>query len=188
MAYLVYGYLGSRIYSLPLMIAVAGCLIIAAICCASRSLLGMLGIIFTATLIVGIFINRKYFGKTILVVLVFVTLGLMAAQIPFVQASAQVFALRLHNANVSDDGISGTANSRLVEFLTRTAEIIYNHEVPFLGRGLGIGTIGGAKLQTGVATFLYGRDAEREWTRHILESGEILGCGMILLRILLRYR
>jgi hypothetical protein len=55
-------------------------------------------------------------------------------------------------------------------------------QVPLGGHGLGVGTMGGAALLTGQATFLL---AENEWTRVLLESGPLLGLAFIAWRIAL---
>ena len=76
----------------------------------------------------------------------------------------------------------GTFYSNVVERIVGnyTESIGLLDEAPLLGHGIGMGTLGGAHLMTGKATFLL---AESELSRIVLELGPILGAAFICWRL-----
>ena len=70
--------------------------------------------------------------------------------------------------------------SRLFGGFAAPTSTLMAGEPLFLGRGIGLGTIGGAKLQTGQAQFLV---SEGEWGRILLECGWLWGMLYLVWRV-----
>jgi hypothetical protein len=87
--------------------------------------------------------------------------------------------------------LGGSAENRVNSlFLARIWNLIaepfvFGYGFPVLGNGLGMGTIVGQKVMgiRGMQTFYLLGDIETEWTRHVSESGFIMGGLYIVLRI-----
>jgi len=99
-----------------------------------------------------------------------------------------IFREGMENTNIRLDGAADFENgayehgffSRILSGFTVPVDLLREGQPLFLGEGLGLGTIGGAKLQTGEAQFLIG---ESEWARIIVECGWAWGMLYVIWRV-----
>lgn len=101
------------------------------------------------------------------------------SNLPFFQFGLTVFTSRVSGASQIEGGALG--------FLARvfsgyTDFIPHLFDAPLWGRGLGLGTLVGAALVKDRSLVIW---FENEWTRHILESGPLLGGAFIVYRVAL---
>jgi hypothetical protein len=116
-------------------------------------------------------VNR--FGRHLLVGIVLLW---AISHLPIFREGLSVLSDRFTEATEETSIIGGLIN-RMLESFTEAYQLL--GWVSLGGRGLGVGTIGGASFLTGEATFLL---AENEWSRILLESGPILGLAFIIWR------
>jgi hypothetical protein len=139
----------------------------------SRSALAGVTIIFVAVLLVCArqfwrvrrIVNPAVFGYLVFVVLCY---------LPLFREGLDVHEERIKAGGGVEKGIVGRYLGELGESIDLAVH------TPLLGRGLGIGTNAGAALLTGSRSFLLG---ESEWSRVVAESGPILGCAYLVLRL-----
>lgn len=110
-------------------------------------------------------------------------IALGAAQFPFISDAYGVLTTRVSNANRSEGGAAGSLVLRVLSDFVRPIGVA--ESVSWAGEGLGMGTIGGSALLTGNRAFSSGGESESEWSRHVIESGPVLGYAFIFFRIYL---
>lgn len=172
-AFLLAGWARSGDYSRRLLIAATVATVVAVPVSISRSLL-------LALLIVGAFSlmlaardlrsSHKYVGPLL------VSLAMLAAisTTSYMEAMLQ----RWDDTLVADqDGFYGTVIERMLGEFTQPIHAALT--APFLGHGIGLGTVAGARLETGGAAFLL---AESELGRVVQELGPLLGAAFICWR------
>lgn len=146
----------------------------------SRTLVLTLAIIWLAIILVTFTLRPSLLPKITNICLALMAVTLVLSQLSVFNEAIDIFGERVENASTSEGGAQGILQSRILQDFTRPFEIIY--EVPTFGYGLGSGTIVGSVLLGGNKGFTYGRDSERELTRHVLESGPILGLLFVAFR------
>lgn len=173
MAFVVYGWLNRK--KMHWLITLLGTAVVAAAVpvSISRSLLFSLLIVVAfgaATLARDVRRIPAYLGP----IIVIVALTMFAAETIYVQA----FVTRWEESiEASDAGFYANVVERILEHFTQPFELAAG--APWLGHGIGMGTLAGARLMTGEYTFLL---AESELARMVLELGPVLGFAFILWR------
>ena len=102
----------------------------------------------------------------------------IASQFKIFDIGLETFSARWELATEDRGGFEEAILGRFLGLLFDPFRIMW--QVPMFGEGIGMGTIVGAKLSTGVTTFLGG---EGEWGRHVVEMGSFLGLAIIVFRI-----
>ncbi|MBC8122474.1 MAG: hypothetical protein H7Y22_11620 [Gemmatimonadaceae bacterium] len=174
-AFITYGYLNKRTYPDWLLGIASVSTVSALVVSGSRSTVGAVGVVF-ACLGVGILARPRLVGGAVRLALIVGIAVFGVSYLPFFGEAYLVTSTRFDMANTAEGGI-------LPRFLTAyTAAFDNIFDVPLLGRGLGMGTNGGAALLGSAGKFLL---AETEWPRVIQESGPVLGLMFITLRALM---
>ncbi len=174
-AFLLHAIMAKLPYKQWLLYSSAGALIVALSVSGSRStVLAVLAVIAAVAVILLIrpsLVNR--FGRQLLIV---VAVLWAVSYLPIVQQGLDVLWGRFTESTEDATVVGGLFERILQPFSEAGAMLGW---VPLGGRGIGLGTSGGASFLTGEASFLL---AENEWTRILLESGPILGTAFILWR------
>ena len=175
MAFVVYGW-QSRKGAIPRVLLIVASLVVVAAVPISISRSNLFGII-----VVGLFgaataaRDLQRVPKMIGPLLALAVPLMLAADTIYVQA----FTTRWEEArDAGGGGFSSNVIERMLGEYTQPFEIAVN--APLLGRGVGLGTVAGARLMTGTNTFLL---SESEWSRIVLELGPPLGFAFILWRL-----
>jgi hypothetical protein len=174
-SFVFYGWLQPGVYSRFLLIAATAATVISVPISISRSLL--LGVLIVAAFGLAVTIKDprripRFLGPVV------AAAGFLAFAANTVYV--QTFAMRW------DDAMSQGAAGGIVPntFGRYSAELLEPFglavHAPLLGYGIGLGTIGGARLSTGQYDFLL---AESELSRCVLELGPILGFAFIAWRV-----
>jgi hypothetical protein len=162
-------------YNRWLLYGSAGALILALGVSGSRSAVVAVVVVVTSLgvilLIRPTLVNR--FGRHLLAAVI---LMWAISYLPIFQEGLGVLSNRF-TESADEVSVVGGLLGRMFESFTEAFRMI--RLVPIGGRGLGVGTSGGASFLTGEATFLL---AENEWSRILLESGPILGLAYIAWR------
>lgn len=182
-AYVFYFWLdNSKTISKLILLAATACLLAAIPFSISRTV--FFEIILSAVFVlVATTTKPKYFVRLISGSLAIVVLIAVLSNFNFFQTGVEVFTKRFESANKAEEGLEGIFVDRflggMVEAITDTEDL------PFFGRGIGMGTNVGAMMLSGELKFLI---SEGEWGRLIGEMGLLLGLGVILLRLLLTFK
>lgn len=148
----------------------------------SRGLVFSVGVILIF-LLFSVSQKPKFFGKIVVALISFLVLLFSLQKIEFFQTSTEVLFTRFENASRSEGGVEGTLVDRYLGGLV--SAIVEADEMPFFGKGLGLGTNAGSALMGSGRTFLL---AEGEWGRLIGEMGAVLGIATIGIRLLLSFK
>lgn len=120
----------------------------------------------------------EYFGKMIAMAVGCVIIFAILLQTSSFGTATEAFTSRYETANETEGGLDGVFINRflggLVEAFTESTDL------PFFGFGIGMGTNVGSMLLTGGQQFLI---SEGEWGRVIGELGQLMGIGVVLLRM-----
>lgn len=133
--------------------------------------------VFLACIIIKGAFNAAFARALIASVVVLIILRFM----PITSEAWMVFMDRWDTAAAEVEGDAwGSLTARVGAGFTMPFELLL--EVPFFGRGIGLGSNVAAKLLSGNMGFLL---AEDEWGRAMMELGPLLGLGFIGLRVAL---
>jgi hypothetical protein len=169
----------TRRFSSKLVTAAAGfAILVAAATCGSRNFLALVSLV-VASLFVVLIVRPQMAAGIIRVAAAGAVAIVIAGSLSFVKEGMAVMERRIQHASKNEGGFTGFA-ARFGNAFTKPGENML--DIPILGRGLGLGTNGGAQLVRGSRGFML---AEGEWERVILESGPLLGSLYILWRIAL---
>lgn len=172
MAFVFYGWLQRKAYHRLLPLIGTAMLIVAIPVSISRALsLALLLVAFFAGAVA--FHDRGRLPWYIGSLAASLGLGILAIDTIYVQA----FFMRWIEAEAVGGSFYGAIVARIFEEFTQP--FVIGAEAPLFGHGIGLGTIAGARLSTGVYGFLL---AESELARIVLELGPILGFGFIAWR------
>lgn len=145
----------------------------------SRSLAANIAIVVMFGLLCSSLLRPKLAFRLLGGLIVLAVLALFLSQLPVIQLGLVSFNQRIVNASSAEGGSTGFVE-RFLSGFTAVIPLLYSSS--FFGAGLGMGTnVGGALVldKTNLIWF------ENEWSRHVLESGPLLGGSFILLRIAL---
>lgn len=184
-AFLVYTYFHSGAKNKILIFAALSATIVAFVVSGSRALAATCLICLFLALISMTAVQAAHWKRTFTFFLCLSTLIVVAAQFPLISGAYTVLTTRISDASRYEGGATGSLTSRVLGDFVRPLDVA--QEVPAWGEGLGMGTIGGSALLTGVRAFSSGGQSETEWSRHIIESGPLLGFAFILFRLYLLF-
>lgn len=142
--------------------------------------------LFFSILVTAFFISiamlrkKKYILQVIVVIILVVGAFVALSQLKVFQTATEAFTARFSNASETEGGLQGTLQKRVIQ--TLIGPISNSGQLPFLGYGVGMGTNVGSMLLTGKNQFLV---SETEWGRLIGEMGILMGCCVILMRLIL---
>lgn len=138
---------------------------------------GCVAAVFILCIIIKGAFNASFARALVGTVLVLIVLRFM----PVTKEAWMVFMDRWDTAAAEVDGDAwGSLTARVGAGFTTPFDLML--EVPFFGRGIGLGSNVAAKLLSGSMGFLL---SENEWERAMMELGPLLGCGFIGLRVVL---
>jgi hypothetical protein len=181
-AFVIYGFVEKRTYSLWLTSIAGLCIPVALAVSGSRSTVAM-SIIVAAMFVLALFLRPALLGKAMKLIGIVAALVFVAGSLAIFKSSfdegVEAFGQRLKEAEHVEGGFEGFVN-RFVRMFTKPLQFMF--DMPLLGYGLGVGTNVGAKLLTGQTDFVL---AEDEWERVICESGPFLGIAYLLVRLLM---
>jgi hypothetical protein len=178
--FVFYFWLGAKQYiNKTLLICATVALLISIPLSISRTL--FFSILITAFFIlIGMLRKKRYILQVIIVVILAVGSFAALSQLKLFQTATKAFSTRFSNASETEGGLEGTFQKRVIH--TLIGPIANSDELPFLGYGIGMGTNVGSMLLTGKNQFLI---SETEWGRLIGEMGILMGCCVILIRLVL---
>lgn len=181
-AFVIYGLVEKRTYSIWLTSLVGLCIPVALAVSGSRSTVAM-ALIVAMMFVVALFVRPALLGKAMKLIGIVAALVFVAGSLAIFKSSfdegLEAFGQRLKEAEHVEGGLGGFVD-RFVGMFTKPLRFMF--DMPLLGYGLGVGTNVGAKLLTGEIDYVL---AEDEWERIICESGPILGLTYLLLRMLM---
>jgi hypothetical protein len=177
-AFLLYGYIESRIYKIWFMGLVTFALLTASACSGSRSCLVSIGIVLIAAVICVIIQGRGGMGIIVGGILVVAAFGILSSLSVFQEGGGQLVQ-RFTDAGASEGNALGFIDRFLETFIGPLGDM---GSVPIFGNGLGIGTNGAAAMLHGTREFI---GPENEWGRLIFECGPILGFLLCMFRLFL---
>ncbi|MVM38074.1 hypothetical protein GO730_11525 [Spirosoma sp. HMF3257] len=119
----------------------------------------------------------KILASTLTLTLLIVILAVILGNVSFFAESLSAFTERFTSANKTEGGVQDSLFKRTFEGLFLALDSV--NELPFFGKGLGLGTNVGSQLEVGKAAYLISED---EWGRMIGEMGLLLSFLFILLR------
>jgi len=172
-AFVCHGWLSPRQVSLPLLILASLALVVAAPISISRSLSIALAIVVLFAL-ASVARDFRRIPRLLGPLMAGFACLVSAGDTVYVRA----FFTRWDDALGGDNaGFYGSVVTRIGDLFRQPFELAAN--APWFGHGIGLGTIGGAKLVTGKHVFLL---SESELARIVLELGPLLGFAFILWR------
>jgi hypothetical protein len=173
--FVINGLMRKKTYPWWLLVAGAGCVVVAVATSGSRSALaGVLTVV--GGVIFVLVANPAMIGRVVTASVVLAGVAVLALQFGVVKVGADVMSQRFEDAG-------GRAGIWPRVFGGYMVPIQASEAAPLFGYGLGLGTNAGAALASGGAIpFLLG---ENEWQRIIMESGPIMGNLYVLWRIAL---
>jgi len=121
--------------------------------------------------------NPKMVGRLIIAGVFGVVAFFTLSNFSFFQTAVGAFIDRFTTANETEGGVQGVFLDR---FLGGMVGALKNDDIPFFGKGIGMGTNVGAQILSGSRGFLV---AEGEWGRLIGEMGLFLGLIVIYIRM-----
>ena len=145
----------------------------------SRSLAANIAIVVAFGLVCSSLLRPQLAFRMLGGLIVLAVIGLFLAQLPVVQLGIATFSQRVESASRSEGGSDGFVN-RYAAGYTEFYPLLFSGS--FWGSGLGMGTNVGLALALDKTKTIW---FESEWSRHVLESGPLLGGAFILYRILL---
>lgn len=175
-AFLGCGFVQENSYPKKIMMAAALSTVGAMICSGSRT-----AVLSSALVLIGLFVAGARRGRSFGKLLGFAVGGGLGIYIlmslEFFSFGKKVMADRFSTGGSFKAGII----DRVLNMLTEPFKDLV--DVPFLGHGLGSGTIAGMVLSRNT----YGTWVEVDWSRAFYESGVVIGLGFVLLRIYLTF-
>lgn len=181
--FLLSAYFERKYFPLWMVAVISGAVLIAVPISISRTLFLSAAIVLGA----GVFGVQQaggsfqIFGRLIIIPVVGF---LIASQFSVFDEGIEAFSARWENStSVEQGGFKEAVVFRFFDELTRP--FVYASDFSLAGRGLGIGTQAGAKIETGQRGFLV---AEGEWDRMVIEMGSILGIAAIFFRSFFTYK
>jgi len=129
-------------------------------------------------LMLGISRKPEYLGKMIMAVIAVFVAFTILGNTQFFQTSTEAFSVRFESANESEGGLKGVLGDRFIGGMLQAFSS--SSDLPFFGKGLGMGTSVGGMLLSGQPGLTITED---EWGRTVAELGPILGIAAILLRV-----
>lgn len=175
-AYLGCAFVQENSYPKKIMLAAAFSTVGALICSGSRTAVLAAVLVLIGLFIIGVRKGRS-FGK-LLAFAVFGGIGVFVLMsLKFFSSGTQIMADRFGAGGSFKAGVI----DRVLNMLTEPFKDLV--DVPFLGHGLGSGTIAGMLLSGNK----YGKWVEVDWSRAFYESGILIGLGFVLLRIYLTF-
>jgi hypothetical protein len=175
-AFLLFAYFDGKTYSQTIIVIGSVSLLFAIMMSISRLALTYVGLVYACTLF-ALLIRPAILSRHLILVPAFLFAIVSALQLDIVQNAFLTFGDRISEATNSEGGWHGYIDRILGTMLNAYDPV---EEIPWLGRGLGIGTSAGAKLLTGVRGSIL---AEGEWERVVQESGTLLGTLFLFWRI-----
>ncbi|WP_321826398.1 hypothetical protein [Maribacter dokdonensis] len=143
----------------------------------SRGLL--FGVAITAIFVFFTLIKSpKFLSKIVSITFISLIIIAILSQTYFFEKATEAFTSRFDSASKVEGGLQGTLIGRY--FGDLIGAFTDNHNLPFFGNGLGLGTNAGSQIITGDRSFLI---AEGEWGRLIGEMGILLGSIIIVTRL-----
>lgn len=164
-AFLLYGLVDRKAYSVLLLLAGAASLVISVSTSGSRSALGAVGAV-SAVGLCAVMMKPQMLLRTLLGLAVVGVIGVMVMQVPQVSEGVDVMQMRFDEAAGAGENFWARA------FGSFYRPLYCIPEAPWFGYGLGSGTNAGSAIATGRVDFSRGED---DWSRVILESGPIVG-------------
>jgi hypothetical protein len=149
---------------------------------ASRTLLFVTAGVLAFALFSGIK-SRQDFRRIAEASLVLVAVGVATLQIPVVHEAIGTFEDRWQAASDREGDVGSVFSLRVMGSIRDGLESATT--VPWLGEGIGMGSMVASYLTTGSQSFLL---AETEWQRVVLEFGPVLGLGFLLVRVFACYK
>ncbi len=177
-SFLIYFVLEKRRAPLWLVAGGGAALLLSLAVSVSRYAVISTGFIFFVALFISL-VQLRYLPRLLAMFAFFVMI--LVALLPFgiVQEGSKVFSTRLEQASTIEGGTGGFVD-RVTRGFTGPADEVL--QAPWLGYGLGLGTMVGSRLKTGTLGFELSED---EWMRILLESGPILGIYFLIWRFAL---
>ncbi len=175
---LLYSQFGPRFPAWLVLGATAATMCAAAVS-GSRSLVASIAIVLFFGLICSSLLRPQLAFRLLGGLVVMAVISLFLSQLSVVQLGIASFSQRVTNAAGSEGGSLGF----LARFMSGyTAFFPLLSTAPLFGEGLGMGTNVGAAITADKTRVIW---FENEWSRHILESGPILGGSFVLYRLFL---
>jgi hypothetical protein len=179
-SFLFYGYLELKTYKMWLLIGATFAMFIAVGVSGSRTCLVSIGIVAVVMFLCVFMRGKGGFGIIIGSLLVAVLIPILST-LPIFQEGTQQLTQRFADAGAFEGNTAGFVDRYAGSMLGPLERM---DQQPFWGRGTGVGTNAAmTMISTNMAALLPW--PEDEWSRLIFESGPILGCCLILFRILL---
>ncbi len=182
-AFLIYAYFHFAKTQKILIFAALSATLVAFVVSGSRSLAGTCLLSLMMALLSMTAVRPSNLRRTLTFFACLGALTLIGAQIPVLGQAYEVLTTRVSEANRYEGGAMGSLVSRVLNDFVRPFRVA--ETISLAGEGLGVGTIGGGALLTGERGFYSNGESESEWSRHILESGPVLGYAFIFFRIYL---
>lgn len=181
-AFLIYGVMVARTYSLFLLAAAAGATFLVLPVSGSRTLVLACVLVIGMTAIILVRMPKLIIRFSVWSALIG-ALGLALFTLPVGREAVESFTARWTEAT-EFEGQGQGARAGIMRRIGGGFIEVFDHLdiVPIEGFGIGAGTNVGVKLMTGDVGFLLG---EVEWTRNVMEAGPILGFAYIGFRLLL---
>lgn len=178
--FIIYFWLNSKQVNRLLLAGATVALLAAVPLTISRTLVFHIGISVLFA-VVAVVIKPSYAKQMFLIIAGSLMVVVLLSQTRFFQTATLAFTTRFQEATEHEGGFGGgTVGNRFLGGLIGSVTNL--SELPFFGRGLGMGTNVGSMLLAGDRTFLI---AEEEWERVIGELGLFMGFTVILLRLVL---
>jgi len=179
-AFLVYTYFHFAATNKILIFAALSATMVAFVVSGSRSLAAACFLALFLALISMTAVRPSNLRRTLTFFLCLGALSVIAARFPLISEAYTVLTTRISEANRYEGGAASTLMTRVFGDFVRPIAIA--ERVPLAGEGLGMGTIGGSAILTGNRAFYSNGESESEWSRHIIESGPLLGYAYIFFR------
>ncbi len=178
--FLIYTYFHFAATNKILIFATLSATMVAFVVSGSRSLAAACFLALFLALISMTAVRPSNLRRTLTFFLCLGAMSVLAAQFPLISQGYTVLTTRISEANRYEGGAAATLMTRVFGDFVRPIAIA--ERVPLVGEGLGMGTIGGSAIMTGNRGFYSNGESESEWSRHIIESGPLLGYAYIFFR------
>jgi hypothetical protein len=178
-AFLLYALSRPRTYSKRILVPSVAAVIIALPLSGSRTLLFVMAAVMVSAFLAGLRTPGE-FSKLARVIVVLILGSAAVFWIPVIHKSIDTFQDRWKQASNGEGNVKDVLSLRVWGVIREGFDDA--ETVPWLGKGIGMGSNLAAYLETGSQSFLL---AEMEWPRVVLEFGPVMGLSFMIFRVLI---